>query len=277
MNQKPLSAAEIPASFQLEKYDVCGSWDLVDWCSALTERWQLKAILDMEERSVSNGEEQSGMIMVARDKTLASFEKIIQRQGARMSPFEGADSPIKDLSAMDYFEGIFALGDDRYSMYANTINTLSVKEMPNFSAITGADTLEDLQAWKMHEQCGVDKSDFWIKVDLGAPDDFLVKEFAAWLRSTRKAAQIPRMPSAFTNEHFADWHDKRLLPYIDLTLWARANDAYIQPALIGNLLFPDDLDRDIPAVVRRTVAPSARAICSWSVISALNAQVKRKA
>lgn len=276
MKKRAFSVSDIPRSFRLTNYDVCASWGLSDWCSALTERWQLKLVMDMEERS-DPMDGPSSLAALAREKSAASFEKIIQIPGARMSPFNGADSPIKNVSAMDYFEGVFALEDDRYAAYANTVNLLSVTEMPGFEERTGVASLEELDAWKMHDQCGVDKDDFWIKVDLGAPDDYLIKEFKSWLRATRKIAQIARMPSFFTAEHFADWHAKRLLSYIDLTLWARANGGHFTPALIGNLLFPDDLDRDVTSVVRRTVAPDARAISSLSVVSALNAQRNRGA
>lgn len=102
----------------------------------------------------------------------------------------------------------------------------------------------------------------WVSVgvDLLAPADALKRQFANWLRATRKEKKLPVINRHFSREDFATWHARRVLPFLDLTFWAWCRGQRVPNELMGSLLFPDEPDRNVEARVRKSVEPLALAL-----------------
>jgi hypothetical protein len=75
----------------------------------------------------------------------------------------------------------------------------------------------------------------------------------------------------FDERHVKDWIDNQVLPYMDLTLWAQANNIISQNTL-GEALFPDADSVDTTERVRRTVKPKAEHLLREETARALQYQ-----
>ncbi len=95
------------------------------------------------------------------------------------------------------------------------------------------------------------------QVDIGAPDELLIEDFKKWLTDIRKLTGISTHPQKFTPTEIADWHKKRVLPFIDLTIWGKLMKQNITQHQVGMVLFPDDYDISLSDRVRRTIKPLA--------------------
>ena len=92
-----------------------------------------------------------------------------------------------------------------------------------------------------------------VEVDLVLPDSVLVKRFRDFLKQNRPiSALLPDMPSNprkeskrkrdesaiyFTDQDFHDWSEYRVLPYIDLALWAQRTGKRISDAWMYEFLY----------------------------------------
>lgn len=113
---------------------------------------------------------------------------------------------------------------------------------------------------------------FFISVDLNSTDECLAEEFKKWLKTTRKDANFKITRSVFCKDDFSRWHTQRLLPYLDLAFWAETQGKKFANVTIGEALFPDELEKNVEDVVRRTVAPHALQIACHEVVLALTEQ-----
>lgn len=110
------------------------------------------------------------------------------------------------------------------------------------------------------------------QIDITASDEHLIEDFKMWLKDTRALIKIEAQPHKFTETDMADWHTKRVLPYIDLTVWAKLKGVDITQQEIGIVLFPDDFNISLSDRVRRTVKPLAEKLLKFSTVGAISAQ-----
>ncbi|MDR8077634.1 hypothetical protein KPA96_18410 [Burkholderia cenocepacia] len=191
---------------------------------------------------------------------------------ATSEPFDGHSSPVRDVSALEFFDGYFATHDERYSTFAALASSHIGEDWLSDAARQNEETLKSIPAWKMNDDVGVRNDYFMVAVDLGASDEMLVREFKTWLKSTRKAVGSARIKPAFTQRDFEEWHEKRLLPYLDLSLWAAARGAHFTLPVLADALFPNVIHVGVEDRIRKVVAPDAEFIVSPYVVSAMNVQ-----
>lgn len=284
--------SDLPSDFRLGNYDVCPTWGAEEWWQALTHRYavHLYSQLPVEDYTES-AEEAADAIKFSKECSLLYFSDPLPIIGDedRVHPVNGTRSPIRDLTGSDFYLGLYNLDEQGYEVAAELAKKVAkrtgimdardVKQQGvEVDALRAMAALDLTPAWQIHRDANRVGDKFWIEVELGASDDELVKEFKDWLRQIRKAADIPRIPKRFDSSHFKDWCSKRLLPYLDLTLWARAHGGAISASLLGYILFPDEPLRDarmrnIEPMIRRTIAPQARQLVTWQVVNTLYRQV----
>ena len=309
MKLRTFNVQDIPKNFDLSKYDVCASWELAEWRAALSHRYTLKVLSEMSPDDWRHESEEgdgwtfndvadwtvahfddplpSGLLepLVKEKWVSTGFDEplvLVERSPQFLPP---AASPIQDLTAFDYYAGLFDLNDERYegtNALAATVNQEWDDEWSQEQAsefFVAQAKLRETPAWRIHRQANPYEDQFCVRVDLGTSDDNLLKGFKAWLKATRAAADIPRITRDFDAADFSDWHEKRLLPYIDLDLWARAHDGKLTLPVLGYVLFPDEPERaavrGVESVLRRTVAPAAQMLLSKEMISALSIQARK--
>ena len=114
----------------------------------------------------------------------------------------------------------------------------------------------------------LDPTRLHVGVNLGAPDALIIENFRTWLSVARQAYSIEGK-NQFTDSDMEDWAKFQVLPYLDLTLWALIENRRIPNAVMGNALFPDEVDVDLPERVRKVVRRKAEWLIRPAVIHAL--------
>ena len=114
-----------------------------------------------------------------------------------------------------------------------------------------------------------------VEVDLFASNKLILADFKNWLKAARSVFDIPAQ-SNYSRTDRANWVINRVLPYLDLTLWAALENVKIRLATMGNALFPDDKDSDLAEKIRRTVGPTAEKLIRPSVMYAIAVQVENR-
>jgi hypothetical protein len=119
-----------------------------------------------------------------------------------------------------------------------------------------------------------------IVAKLDASDEQLRSDFDAWLRETRAKlghgimASPPSVPAYQHPASSFDWqtlHQSRVLPYIDLTLWADLNDRTIPAQVFAWALWGDAGRTN---TIYDTVKPKAEALMSEAAMRPLIAQAQ---
>jgi hypothetical protein len=121
--------------------------------------------------------------------------------------------------------------------------------------------------WGPHETERV-----YVEVDYGATDEQLVSDFRRWLAHMRDQGFTTASSRAYTMRDFQRWIDLHVLPHFDLTTIARIEGSPLQQHVIGQTLFPDDVDVDVTERVRKVVQPLAKRIFTSQVERALRLQ-----
>lgn len=110
----------------------------------------------------------------------------------------------------------------------------------------------------------------WLNVDLGASDERILSDMAAWL-AARRVEQRARAPKGLSDSLAARWIAHGVLPYIDLQLFAELTGRTLGDALAGDLIFPD-AEFDRAEKIRKTVRGLSEELLDPSFLNALELQ-----
>lgn len=288
MTSLEFGAADIPPGFDLRKYEQCAGWGLAEWWRALAYRRPFHEWATLSPEEMAQDEDNPDLLETLRGNALAFIKNPlpIEDEEFRVYPARSSKPAIRDLTGADYYDGLFKLDKWDYERVSQIARKACQRaEVMDFekieSEVDGLKAfieLDRMPAWTIHREANAAQDSYCIEVDLGASDKHLVDEFKAWLKQIRKDAGVPQIPKQYGSDNFADWHEKRLLPYLDLTLWARLHGGGINLSALGDALFPDEAlrgskMRDVEPMIRRTTGPRARAMISLEVIATLTRQL----
>lgn len=110
--------------------------------------------------------------------------------------------------------------------------------------------------------------DRMVTVNLNAPKEMILKDFAAWLDMRSK--EHGGIPHRFTDADMRQWYRHRILAYLDLDMLQRVLDVDIPNHVIGELLFPEDTDVDLAERVRKVVKPLAESLMTSQLVDMLD-------
>lgn len=275
MKKKPTSEKSILAKFDRSAYKDCAKWGLKEWASALTARSYMDAFFHH-----SSGDELTdGMAQYYLGKAGDLLADPLRHQSFECDRL--FLSPIVDQSVAEFFRGHDAMSDRRFFEWAirkwyadNDYDDVEDFDLDLGEEISsGVHKFNTTPAWKMKHKVLGDTGRFFIGVDLGASDEFLVNQFRCWLKNIRKNADVPPIRRLFNANHFSDWHCNRLLPYLDLTFCCKVYKEKVTHEEIAKLLFPFEEQRDSTTRLRRTVSTNALKLVSEEYVSALNTQL----
>lgn len=119
------------------------------------------------------------------------------------------------------------------------------------------------------------ESSQFIEIKLEATDDQIKRDFAIWLKDAREKSSSATPSRMYSSADFLDWHKAKVLPYFDLQAIARIENLSPPLHVIGNTLFPDELDVDVAERVRKVTKKKANRLFSHDVIQALEMQGER--
>ncbi len=111
-----------------------------------------------------------------------------------------------------------------------------------------------------------------LTVDLSATDEQLIADYKRCLTASRKALGKVAPQQNFCAKDFCKWFENGILPYIDLTLWARAHNISITQNALGEAIFPNEDDADTTERIRRTTKPQATYLLREETCRALEYQ-----
>ena len=120
-----------------------------------------------------------------------------------------------------------------------------------------------------------------LEVDCNATDEKILADFSSWLKAARDEFGSVRAMS-FTKATFQEWVSYGVLPYIDLTLWAKYNNVRLTQYAIGRAIYPDDDEScsDPTERIRRTTKAKADWLMNWALLRSLeiqaNAEIKNR-
>lgn len=276
MKKKPTSVKSILGKFNRKAYDACAKWGLKEWASALTARSYMDAFFQND----SGDGLTDGMANYYREKAEDLLADPLGHQSFELNRL--FLSPIVDQSAAEFFGGYDAMLDLRFLEWAirkqyadnDCDDVEDIDLYLNEKIGSSVHIFHTTPAWKIKLQALGDTGRFFIGVDLGASDEFLVDQFKFWLKKTRAEANVQAIRCRFNENHFSNWHCDRLLPYLDLSFCCKAYKKKVTHEQIAELLFPNEEQRDSVARVRRTISVNALKLVSEEIVSALNTQLR---
>ncbi|MFL9952792.1 DUF6387 family protein [Paraburkholderia nemoris] len=284
--------SDIPSDFRLESYDVCATWGVEEWRDALTHRSLLHLFSRLPVEDLDDDPEFISVEYLrecALGYLIDPFPVIGEED--RIYRAKSAAPSIRDLTGSDFYLGFYKLDESGYETpsalakkVAKRTGILDVQDVEGnqieIEATYAMAKLDLTPAWQIYRDASGSDDKFWIEVELGESDEELIKEFKRWLKRTRQSAGIPKIPKRFDKSDFMDWHSKRLLPYLDLTLWSWAHGGSLSPSVLGSALFPDEVTRspmrDVEPMIRRTTALHAGRLISWQVVNTLDVQAREQ-
>ena len=266
--------SQVPATFDLKKYDAAASLSGAGWYTNLMTRALRRTMYEHD-------------FQPHIDEVLATSESIFRSPiGAEMQIRDGDGftknvfrKQVRDMSAFEYLSCGDTLGwrtGDAAARYkaayeSATRDIVGEDELGQWRI--DFDSLE-VPAWKMLDDCGIDNAgSLNVSVDLHASDDKLLDDFKAWLRSARAATGVRGPSGRLQRSDFMKLHEFRVLPYLDLTLWAECRGLKFTQQLLGATLFPDEYHVALSDRIRKVVAPMSAAACSPPHLEALFAQL----
>jgi len=246
-----ICAKELPEQFNLTNYNICTKWTLKDWVKALVSRWRLR--LDWQEAMlISNAKPNE--FQSSRVNLKSEIFRIIEDPAysiGEISTLYRNGSPIADQTVFRYFFSTQNAEDPNYEVWYERFQN-ALLNWPERSALDEDSTIAKspsepadtwplvytTPSWKMQKEVGDFYGHYAISVNLGASDDRLLEEFRAWVKRTRKESGQRILPKRFDRSKFDDWHQSRLLPYLDLKLWTEVHGFRMTNDEIGKALFP---------------------------------------
>ncbi|WP_223789631.1 DUF6387 family protein [Marinicella meishanensis] len=98
---------------------------------------------------------------------------------------------------------------------------------------------------------GEDSHNVQINIDMRTPNSVLIKEFENLLKNLRKIEGLDfdkgKKSKPIT---FGRWIEFKLFEYFDLSLWFAYTDQKITDYQMGCILFPDEYEKDVTAIIR---------------------------
>ena len=258
--------SELPTSFAIEKYNYVKDFDIEDWVVNLEQRSICAFAINLDHDSYPAGKEKSKFradeILECPLYSSENFEKM-------SGLTKNTDSSlVGDLKVWQYFMGKADYeDDDRYGKYCRAYDRW---RNSGFAVDQEDSALIDSPLWKMYESCGIDDDgDVALSVNLHGSEEQLVADFRKWLNGIKRARGLD-MP--IKRRDFQSWTQHCILPFLDLTNWARAYNKEITQQVLGLALFPAEFEVNLGERVRKVVSPLAQRVSATEFINSLRSQ-----
>lgn len=241
--------------FDLSKYDSVENFNIDDWYYQLDKRRVIHKFSKENPETIEKvGVERWNDINRIAKKHIASIknEPIFTYQKPKRRVLSVRDASFFDLHLATYtnktLENVFNLSD--YEL---------LHEMGKTPVVSKPD-----------KGTGFDRA--ILTIDVGATDEQLINDFSQWLKNHRTITKYKVREKRFTSKDFEKWISNKVLPYLDLTLIANAEDKQLTQNTVGRLLFPNEYDVDLTERIRRSVKPLAELLIDNKTLEALNYQ-----
>jgi hypothetical protein len=107
-----------------------------------------------------------------------------------------------------------------------------------------------------------------ITVDLLGTDETIINDFKAYLKDAREVYEC--MEGALVkNKTIERLFNLQIIPFLDLTIWAKLENVEISNEVIGQWLYEDEFDISLSEKVRKVTRPFAKKVMNRNFIEAL--------
>ncbi len=258
--------------FDISKYDLTKSWECSEWAGNLILRYMLKGMLEQGEAFNGSSKSESSVSHILISVLCNPVSKNKRNVGGIL---DRGLPRLWDRTVLDVFEGrerldkpvfqdIIEVANEWYRQIDVSGNVPEIPDLLNKSFI-------DLIYKRFPESHNYEE----IVVDLDVSDEHLISDFKNWLAKKREVRKSGVPKKIISNSDMQDWHQYRVLAFIDIGLFCQFTDTTISHASLGNILFPDDYDIDVSERIRKVVRPLADRLMKSEFISSLDVQAAR--
>lgn len=260
MRSRSYARSNIPENFQIGRYSITESFDIVDWTLNLEARGFLLHCTNSKYTSEKGLKDFADSILNDPYVKAAVGQDLVLPMNF---------STITDFSVEDYFW--CGEPDDRFQLYKEAFD----RSRENRSTSDVDRDFLSKPTWLMFMECELGyEENVAVNVNLHSSEDKIIRDFTNWLRKTRErlSISVPRKPVRL--REFEEWSKYKILPFLDLWLWSMVNGIRISHQDMGVALFPNDVDVSVSERIRKVVAPLARDVCAESFTDALRDQAR---
>lgn len=243
--------------FDLRKYDAVESFDISDWYFQLEKR-QTIHLFAKENQDLM-------------DRVHISRWKVINNS-AKKYIASIKENPVLDVSK--YKRTIQSVGDTNFfDLRMAASDNDEIKKLIN-APVDDFDFKKSDCLIISRAKSSVYANRAMLTVDLSATDEQITQDFNEWLKSHRLTANYKVRGKRFSSKDLRKWINYKILPYLDLTLIADAEDKILTQNVLGRILFPDEYNVDLTERIRRSVKPIAKHLLDKRILEALHIQAK---
>ena len=276
-----ISTKELPAWFKLSRYDKLDQIELRDWFPNLAIRsFYLRKKCDLEkyrkEIEAQLHENGNRPLICPYDPAFVEAWILDPRHIDRETPLKTLT--VKPMTVYDvaWLFGWVSAGKveltRRISEAAGDLNRGDIDDETYEFLRQPINVLTKHSPEKIFASEGC----LSVDVDLAAPDKVIIDDFSRWLAAARSEFDLPAQ-KVFTEAKRDDLVNYRVLPYLDLTLWAGLEQVTISHAVMADALFPDVTGVDVNYRVRKVTKRHADWAIDWSTIESLARQILNEA
>ena len=267
---------QLPAWFKLEKYDAAKTLDATGWYEQLMVRSNSKICF---ERDLNDGSEPSQQDLKALDLLRAT--PIINVNSDSLIKILFGDGVLEELKTGDplYSLGVHMTSvREHYRTEEDIENEKRTYARKFFAQFWGENWLTKDLEYKCKDWIDqpIDNirssSDFNVNItiDMGLPDKVLIEQFRQLLKVLRE----PLQEVGFTIDNrlrpdFEGWAKFGVLPFLDLTLWAKIESVQIPSRVMADAIFPAGEGGE--EVIRKTTKKIAEEVLSKGHLNKLAA------
>lgn len=282
--------------FKLENYEHVKSFSLKDWQGVVSDRLTMSYLLTAPDSVFVNYSVQD---LARRRQEIIEYWESIRANGVNKNMRKAAEET--DSRQIEEFRNDYKSIVRRDRRNVGAIRDLTEHDV--IIDILGRENIEEIAAdFKLLQEVSIEwyfayqegdssllriREKLWekynvpiayqelgcIEVDLSASDEQLRDNFSSWL-AIQRASEISRRPTRISQKDFDDWVEAKLLPYFDLVTLSNIDGVRISNHMLGDLLFPDELDVDVAERVRKVTKLKAKKVFSYETEDILSAQIK---
>ncbi|HOY65494.1 MAG TPA: DUF6387 family protein [Candidatus Ozemobacteraceae bacterium] len=280
----------LPEWFDLGKYVRAGKLTLAEWYDQLMLRYGpwyrdfAARPLGRTERMRLDLIRRDGIPNLARlragdDPLRAGLLNLARKSGGKGTARERATlipilepAPVSGISVREFCNMLTGLRAERLAKCRELFEDFSVFCVDD---APGAEWMDD--PVDMATGWGYNKAT--IRIDLEYPDDVLEEQFKAFIKATRTRTGVAnpgKRKSPKSWETMQQWADSRVLPYIDLKIWAWENQVSMTYDAMAQAIGTDDAQGSGRGgeAISRTVEPLARKLLSSTYLKKLKSRIE---
>ncbi len=265
---------DLPKSFCLDNYADTKQLDAAGWAAVLSERrWIQHQYIRLDP----------DLLLVADKSIRRLFKDPLHQKGstepdliyASFMDLEGP--PITHLAVHELYFLISFLESNKFASEAKEYKKFldDFRDDPNTHRGLSKSAREfrfmEMDSMDEPPQYAFNTGKIHLSVDISCSDDQLINELIKALSNARKARDFAPRDKIFNQTHFDRWHRYAVLPFLDLTIWAKANGVTIPQHVMGEAILPNE-NSDTTEAIRKTVKPLASGLLQRETLRTLAAQ-----